>query len=380
MFTHIMDFMVLMPLGPQLMRLFEITPHQFSFLVSAYSFAAGICGLLGSLIFDRLDRKHALVGAFSGFLLGTLCCAFAPNFTFLLIARAISGAFGGVLNAICFSIVGDVFYIQERGSATGKLMTSFSLAAIVGVPAGLLVATHFSWHAPFIGIAALGSIILTFALKNIPNVKPQAPLHYLGIFSGISENILDSNSRKALITTFLMMLSQFVVIPFISPYLVSNVGFPEVDLPFVYLLGGTMTAISGPIMGKLSDRYGARRVFLKTGLLFLIPVFFITHLGKVQIPITLLVTTGFFIFSNSRMVPAMTLISSSIPPSRRGSFMSLNSCLQQLGSATASFVGGWVVTQNQGTLLMDGFASTAYLAAAFGICAYFIGQKIKLIS
>jgi predicted MFS family arabinose efflux permease len=380
MFTHIMDFMVLMPLGPSLMNLFDINPQQFSFLVSVYSFTAGICGFLGSLIFDRLDRKHALIGAYIGFLVGTLCCALAPNYSVLLAARALSGAFGGLLSGICFAIIGDVFSIHERGLATGKLMTSFSLAAIVGVPAGLVLANHFGWHAPFFLILALGLIALLVSVRILPNVRSHLQTHYSGIFSGVTENFRDLNSRTALVTTFMMVLSQFVVIPFISPFIVANTGFPESQLPLLYLLGGMMTAFTGPLMGRWCDRKSPLKIFTRTGLLFLIPVFVLTRLGPVSPSLVLVISTLFFVLSNARMVPAMTIISSSIPPSRRGSFMSLNSCIQQLGSATASFIGGWIVTQIPGSSELAGFANTAYLSAVFGVMAYFFGRRIRMIS
>ena len=244
-FTHIMDFMVLMPLGPKLINIFQITPQQFSFLVSVYSFTAGVFGFMGSLVFDRLDRKHALIGAYIGFLMGTLSCALAPSYGILLMARALSGAFGGLISGISFAIIGDIFSIHERGAATGKLMASFSLAATAGVPTGLLLSTRFGWHAPFIAIVLFGIMAITIASKIIPNVNTHLKSHYSSIFSGVIENISDINSRKALLTTFMMTLSQFVVIPFISPYLVSNVGFPESQLPLVYLLGGTITIFWG---------------------------------------------------------------------------------------------------------------------------------------
>lgn len=379
-FTHIMDFMVLMPLGPKLMGIFQISPQQFSFLVSIYSFTAGVFGFLGSLVFDRLDRKHALIGSYFGFLIGTLCCALAPSYSFLLMARALSGAFGGLISGISFAIVGDIFSIHERGSATGKLMAAFSFAAVVGVPTGLILSTHFSWHAPFIAIVIFGTLSLFIAMKVIPNVNNHLKSHYSGIFTSVIENFNDKNSLLALVTTFAMTLSQFVVIPFISPYLVSNVGYPEEQLPLVYLLGGTITIFSGPWVGKLCDRFSAQRIFIKTGLLFIIPVFIITHMQQVSMFFALSMTTAFFLFSNSRMIPAMTIISSSIPPSRRGSFMSLNSCLQQLGAATASFISGLVVTQATPGTEFSGFANTAYFAAAFGLIAYFVGRKIRTIS
>jgi len=178
MFTTTMDFMVLMPLGPKLMSLFSISPQQFSFLVSIYSFTAGICGFLGSLIFDRIDRKYALLGAYVGFLIGTVFCAFATSYSVLLLARAVSGAFGGLLSGISYAVVGDLFSIHERGLATGKLMASYSLASILGVPTGLFLANHFGWHWTFGSIVILGSIAMLLAVQFMPNIRSHLRTHY----------------------------------------------------------------------------------------------------------------------------------------------------------------------------------------------------------
>ena len=96
-FTHIVDFMIMMPLGPQLMRIFKISPHQFSLIVASYTFSAGIFGFLGAFVIDRFDRKTAFVIAYIGFTLGTLACGLAPTYHFLLAARILAGAFGGIL-------------------------------------------------------------------------------------------------------------------------------------------------------------------------------------------------------------------------------------------------------------------------------------------
>ena len=66
-FTHIMDFMIMMPLGSSLMRVFAINPEQFSRLVAAYGLAAAVSGFAGGFVLDRFDRKHALLILYSGF-------------------------------------------------------------------------------------------------------------------------------------------------------------------------------------------------------------------------------------------------------------------------------------------------------------------------
>jgi predicted MFS family arabinose efflux permease len=116
-FIHIVDFMMLMPLGPQLMRLFEISPSEFGFLVSSYTFSAGASSFFGAFFLDRFDRKRILIWVFVGFTLGTLGCALSPNYPILLLARVVSGIFGGLTSALILAIIGDVVHDERRGRA-----------------------------------------------------------------------------------------------------------------------------------------------------------------------------------------------------------------------------------------------------------------------
>ena len=170
-FTNIVDFMIMMPLGPQMMRVFSIEPSEFSLLVASYSISAGISGFSGVFYMDRLDRKKALLGVYFGFLLGTLACAFAPTYETLLAARALTGVFGGVISSVIMAIIGDVFPDSKRGRAMGVTMASFSIASVVGVPFGLYLANEFTWQAPFLLLAGIGVPVYVAMTFLIPEVK-----------------------------------------------------------------------------------------------------------------------------------------------------------------------------------------------------------------
>src|SRR2546425_407342 len=116
-FTAIVDFLIILPLGPQYMRVFGIRPGQFGVIVSAYAISAGVSGIAAGLFLDRLDRKRALLALYLGFAIGTLFCALAPSYHLLVAARAVAGAFGGVAGALILAIIGDVVPEQRRGAA-----------------------------------------------------------------------------------------------------------------------------------------------------------------------------------------------------------------------------------------------------------------------
>ena len=170
-FTSIVDFMVIMPLGPQLERTMGINPEQFGFIVSAYTISAGLTGVVASTVIDRFSRKSAFLTLYVGFLVGTLLCGLAPSYHLLLAARVVTGAFGGVLGGMAMAIVGDVFPDERRGRATGVLMSAFSLASIFGVPIGLFLGNQYGWHAPFLMLVVLGLPILFVGMFTLPTLR-----------------------------------------------------------------------------------------------------------------------------------------------------------------------------------------------------------------
>lgn len=379
-FTHIMDFMIMMPLGPQLMRIFQITPAQFGLLVSAFTFSAGIFGFLGAFFIDRLDRKTTLLFIYSGFIIGTLACSVAPTYHWLLAARVFTGMFGGVAGALILSIIGDLIPNERRASAMGIVMAAFSIASVFGVPFGLYMANKFSWHAPFLFIGCIGFGIITLIAFAIPNMKGHivSKMERPGPIKVITNVTSNPNQLRALLLMFLLMLGQFSVIPFLSPYMVSNVGFTESDLTYIYLIGGFFTIFSSPMVGRLADRIGRYKVFTLFVFISLIPLFGITNMIKIPMPFVLVITSIFFICAGGRMIPASTMITSSVLPQQRGSFMSINSSVQQLSSSLAAFIAGLIVQKNAAGELVN-YNYVGYIAIAASLLAILVASKIKIV-
>ncbi len=167
-FTSIVDFMVVMPLGPQLRRKLGIEPDQFGWIVASYTLAAGLAGLLASSFLDRFGRRRVYLSLFTGFLAGTLLCGLSFNYWSLMAARVVTGTFGGILGGMALAIIGDVFPEERRGRATGILMSAFALASVVGVPLCLSLGTRFGWQVPFLLLAVLGLGVLGLALWILP--------------------------------------------------------------------------------------------------------------------------------------------------------------------------------------------------------------------
>ncbi|MCB9186782.1 MAG: MFS transporter [Flavobacteriales bacterium] len=378
-FTHIMDFMIMMPLGPQLERIWEITAQEFGLLVAAYTFSAGIVGLLGSFFMDRFDRKHALLFLYTGFLIGTFACAISNTYEMLLIARCGTGAFGGLLGATVLSIVGDLTPLEKRSETMGVIMAAFSAASVFGVPFGLFLANQFGWQSPFIFLGVVGIPVLFTSIKMMPNVQGHISKAQQNPMMLFSEMIVKRNALTAHVFIVLLMLGQFSVITFIAPYMVSNVGFTEGELAYIYLAGGFVTFFSSPWFGKLADKHGQFKFFVAVTLLSLIPLWIITNLPKMNLYAVIVITSFMFILISGRIIPAMTMITSSVRPERRGGFMSINSAIQQLGAGTASYVAGVIVVKTASGEYQD-YDLVGYLAITASIIAILIASRLRAVS
>lgn len=382
-FAHILDFVIMMPLGPILMRNFSITPAEFGLLVSSYNFSAALMSFVTGLIADRFDRKNFLLVSFIGFILGTYLCSVSDSFTFFILARIIAGAFGGIINSVIYSICTDLIPTDRRGAALGTIMMSFSIASVIGVPIGLWFATTYSWKAPFVFIAILSVIIWALVLYIVPNVrehiqKDASPKELLSSYWKVIKN---PEYLTGFFFIILLSMSVFVMIPFIATYNVHNVGILETELSYVYLVGGFFTMFTSRIIGKLTDRFSSKKVFFVLGPLSFIPILLYTNLPPSPLWKVLVYSTFFMTIVSGRMVACMKMITMIPSTQERGAFMSVQNSFRSLGTATAAFLGGIMVTQaSDGKLI--GYNRTGFFAIILtSIClylAYIIDKRLAI--
>lgn len=376
-FTHILDFMIMMPLGNYLMPFFEISPQQFTLLVAAYTISAGISGFIAAFFVDYFDRKQILLTGYVGFLLGTLACGLAPTYYTLVGARVFAGLFGGLIGAQVLSIIADIFSYERRGAAMGAVMSAFSIASTFGVPFSLYLANLISWHAPFVLIACVGVVLIPLIIRFVPNMSGHIRPQVKGVnkWAVLITVLQHSKQRLALIFSGMIMLGHFLIIPFINPFLEFNRGYSKQQTPLVYLVGGVAAFFASNILGRLADRYGKLRVFLLCIILSLPLVIIITNMPPVHFSIVLMFFALWFTVATGRGVTAQAMVSSVVETDKRGSFMSFNSSLQQLGSGAASLVAGWIVVEGEGGKIIH-YSWLGYLSIGVLLMCAFLGYKI----
>ncbi len=377
-FTHVVDFMIMMPLGPQLTALFQITDAQFGLLVSAYTFAAGFSGLLAASFVDRFERKRLVLTVYVLFALTTLGCALAPTYGMLMLARISAGMFGGILSAMTQTVIGDVIPFSRRGRATGLVMTSFSLATVMGLPCGLLLANYASWHSSFIAIAVVCALVGLAAVFSLPRLdKHVAQARGQNMLFAVRGVLADANHRRALAMSCAMMFAAFTVVPYITLYMQANKVLLASEIPLIYLSGGVVTLLSARWVGILTDRVGKRFMFQRMLLLSMLPLTVTTLMQTAPLALVLFVSSSLFFCMNARMIPGMALLTSAALPQFRGTFMSLNGAVQSVSMGLATWLGGVLIQRNvQGEVTHYWLCAVAAVAAS--LLAYVLAQRVKM--
>lgn len=375
-FTLILDFMLLMPLGPTLIQQLGLSAGGFGVLVSCYSISSAVCGFSAVFWLDRVPRARLLIALYVSFIVATLGCALAPNAVLLGAARVVAGGSAGLMWAGVLACVMDVVPAQRRGDALGLVMSAYAVAAVLGVPFGLFVAAHFGWRAPF-GVLALVSLLLVTVLQRALGRLPEGP----EVSSGQANAGLPTRAPSALQSlrellhptfisgwalSFCVVSAGFLLIPYLGTFLTNNLGLQSKQLALVYLVGGATTFVTSRLVGRAVDSVGPVVCLAVLLLGTLVPHLGLTHLTEASFAHALLAFTLFMTLTSGRIIPTITLISQRVPPHLRARFMAVNTATTDVASGVASALGGVLLsTANTGELV--GFGRVGILACAVSL-------------
>ncbi len=355
-FINVLDFMMVMPLGPDLALGVGLPSSQLGLLSFSYAVAACCAGALGALFLDRFDRRNALGVAMLGLVLGTAAGGLATGPLTMMLSRVLAGAFGGPATSLSIAVVADAVPVERRGRALGAVMGAFSVASVFGVPAGLWLARHGGWRMPFFAVAGMGFVVGMLAVLLLPPMRK----HLLGVpgkvdASGqpeaaalpkvaLTEIVRRPEVPVALATVFLVMAASFSLVPNMAAYLQANCGLPRQDLEYLYAIGGLFSFFSMRGVGLLVDRFGSTPVSI-VGTLLLVAVQaagFVTD--QMLLPMTLFFVL-FMVAQSSRAV-AMSAVTTRVPqPHERARYQSLQSAVQHLGQGSGSILGSLILTE-----------------------------------
>ena len=378
-FTVILDFMVLSPLGPFLMKDLQLEPNRFSLVVSAYAFSAFASAILTAGFADKFDRKKILLVFYTGFIVGTFFCALSVTYNQLLLARIVTGLFGGVIGSIGFAIITDLFAPEQRGRVMGFVQMAFAASQILGIPIGLVLANWYNWHFPFYAIVCFSIVvgfIIGFKMKPITahiasNVGKNAFVHLI-------KTVSNRRYIRGFLATTLLATGGFMLMPFGSEFATKNLEISTDSLPLLYAITGLFTIVSSPFIGKFSDQFGKFRMFVVGTILTITFVAIYTELGPTPLWLAIVLNVILFMGISARMIPASALMTSVPSAEDRGAFMSINSAVQQLSGGIASAVAGMIVYKNAAGKMMN-YPTLVFVVIASMIVAVFLIRQLEVM-
>jgi predicted MFS family arabinose efflux permease len=375
-FTHMVDFVIIMPLGNRLMNELDITPVQFGWVVSSYALAAGAASLIATFVMDRFDRKKMLLTMYFGFLLSTLFCGLAPNYELLVLSRISAGVFGGLAAVTIMAVIGDLFPPEKRGRAAGAVMSSFAVASIMGLPLGLLLVNEFGRGTPFVVLAGISFVFWVTALLRLPSVRDHLEHPRRHPWTEFVAVARERRHLWAFAFSFFMILGTFTVGSFSGPYLSATNGWNEDKLAVVYFVGGVLTLLGMNAVGRLSDHYD-RLVLLRVLLgLTIASALVVTNLPPGPLWVATIVLAAFMVFSAGRVVPAQAMLLGTAEPRVRGAFMSLNTSVQHLSCGLAPLIAGLLITQTDDGK-MTGFPMVGIVAAIAAVVSMVLAGRMR---
>ena len=376
-FAVILDFMLMAPLGALILPALSVTPAQFGMVVSAYAFAAGISGLLTAGFADRFDRKKLLLFFYTGFIAGTLWCGLAQSFESLLLARIVTGLFGGVIGSVVLAIATDLFAPQMRGRVMGFIQTAFAASQILGIPIGIYLSTRWNWHVPFLALVVLGVIgglLIAWYMKPVADHLKVAQEH--SAFRHLLNTVAEPHYLLSFVSVLFLATGGFMLMPFSSAFTVNNLGISVHDLPIIYLVTGIATIFVGPIVGKAADVFGKLRVFFVGTSITIVMVLIYTHLGVSTLALVTVINVVLFIGIFSRMIPFQALMTQVPVQTQRGSFNAINASLSQLAGGLASLVAGHIVQQGADGKIHH-YDIAGYVVVATSLLACFLLWRVQ---
>jgi predicted MFS family arabinose efflux permease len=374
-FINTLDFTMVLPLGPDFAKALDIPASTLGVFGGSYTAAQAVAGIAGAFFLDRFDRRRALAVALTGLVAATAAGGLATGLVSLLAARMIAGAFGGIAETLAYALIGDAIAPERRGRAMGAIVSSFAVASVLGVPAGLELARLGGWRAPFFAVAALGAVVTVAAISMLP---PQRA--HLLVQPGPFRDLLRRPMVwLGLVGTAVGYVAHYALVPNYSAYFQFNRGYPRGQLGLLYMIGGAVMFGSSRLAGWLGDRRGAAPVVASGAALYAVVLIggFIYPVAAVPV---VAVFVGLTISASLRFVPMRALLLRIPGPEERARFLSAQSAVLSIGSAAGAMLGAQVLRDRPDRSLagIDDLAwVTIALTLVYAALGYAIERRVR---
>jgi predicted MFS family arabinose efflux permease len=354
---------------PLLVKSLHITIEQAGLLAVFYSIAAAAASLVSGTLSDHFGRRRFLIPGAVLFAVSSWLASRIGSFSHLVMARTLTGLAAGTISTCSIAYAGDWFPYRVRGRAIGIISIAYFAAPILGVPLAAQVASHFGWRQTFVFFSGLALAVAGVSLF-LPRVQPAsfgAEGRFNRTLRACRSFLRRRDTSAGLVIAFLVSGGLYTFIYYIGQWL--NVAFHvgTGTIGWVFMLGGLMAAVSAPLGGAASDRFGKKPVSIVSNILLAISVALVPFFGW---GIWLLAAFGGASLAAAfRQGPLTALMTELVPAEERGSFIALRNVASQTGIGLTVLAGG-ALFEHHGYAFVTTLCAAMTAAVAALLAAY----------
>ena len=365
-FSASSQLMIVVAMLPTIGEQFQISSSKQGLLVSSYAVMVGVFALVAGPVSDKFGRRRILLLG-SGLMTAALALhAVADSYAMLLTVRTLAGVAGGALSGAAVSYVGDYFPYERRGWANGWVMSGIAAGQIAGVPLGALLAEKFGFRTPFVIFAVMMGATFLLIFKFVPQPDVVRDERKLTVGGALREYLVLIKQKEIFIAASVFALLFFSIalyITYLPAWLTEYRAATPNRIAALFFAGGIASVITGPIVGKLSDKMGRKPLILASsiGLVILMgSSTFVIREFWLAFPVFFLSS----VLLAARMSPFQAMLSALVPSQRRGALMSLTVALGQVGFAAGAAIAGIIYSQMNYRISTFAGAGIALIVAA----------------
>ncbi|OOE85819.1 hypothetical protein BZG73_06855 [Salinivibrio siamensis] len=358
--------MMVMPLGPDLVRDIGLKGEHIGYISGGATFGSAIIGFFLAPVLDRYDRRVALTLFLLLRSVLIALCGLATEPKQLLLIFIAAGCFSGPLSGLIMASVLDVTNVAERGRAMAFVASGFSLAAIIIVPASLMLAQWMGWQVTFFFFGGMGVILAVAVRIYMPSLVPQASAMTSPTMrsAGLSKMIGSTPFVLAMAMMGLTLFGHFLLVPNLSAYFQFNLDFPRNEISYLYLLGGVMSILAMRYSGRMMDKGSGQPVLFGLSVIVAMVVYygFISDSTDKWVYLIFMILMA----SSSARSAVLAAFTSRVPPPQyRAAFMTYQSTVSNLAAGSAGIVSSiYLVSGSANQLVgLDKLATMTIISA-----------------
>lgn len=236
---------------------FGVTIPQAGLLTSAFAVGMVVGAPLMAALGRNLSPRWTLTGFLAVFIAMHLVGAVTNDFGVLLATRVVSALANAGFLAVTFSTVSTIVAPAHRTRALAVVLGGTTAALIVGVPAGALIGSLWSWRIALLAIAAISVPALIAVLVATPTTLDEGDrARPLGTLGSELRTLLNPLLQLVLLLAVLVNAATFCTFTYLAPIVTNEAELDEWVVPAVLALFGVGAFIGVAVAGRLADRYG----------------------------------------------------------------------------------------------------------------------------